>query len=117
MATRTVTKLLVSDGKLVIDENSGVHAISTEEEFFTDIQYFTFVGNAVTGYNVAGGLDVAIPAKTDLELDVLTLEANLFYPNSTPLGITSVDIPSTVTNIKSQACRGNPLTSIAFLKV
>ena len=68
---------------------------------------------SITGYNIAGGTDVVIPSQIDGKM-VVTIGNGAFYDLNTSLGITSVVIPKTVTNIENEAFRKNKITSIKF---
>ena len=81
----------------------------TTESFFV----FDSVTNTITGYDIAGGLDVVIPEFIDVEGVAVVVEkigVNAFKE----LGITSVVFPNSLIRIDAEAFYGNSLTTLSF---
>ena len=79
--------------------------VTTPEEYFT----FDSATGTITGYNIAGGLDVVIPS-TIGGIAVEQIGDNAFYDKD----LTSVIIPDSVTVIWAYAFYGNQLTSVTI---
>src|SRR4030042_768458 len=79
--------------------------VTTPEEYFT----FDSATGTITGYDLAGGLDVVIPS-TIGGITVEQIGDNAFYDKD----LTSVIIPDSVTVIWAYAFYGNQLTSVTL---
>ena len=79
--------------------------VTTPEEYFT---FYSATGT-ITGYDIAGGLDVVIPS-TIGGIGVAQIGDNAFYDKD----LTSVIIPDSVTVIWAYAFYGNQLTSVTI---
>ena len=79
--------------------------VTTPEEYFT----FDSATGTITGYDIAGGLDVVIPS-TIGGIGVEQIGDNAFYDKD----LTSVIIPDSVTVIWAYAFYGNQLTSVTI---
>ncbi len=79
--------------------------VITPEEYFT----FDSTTGTITGYDIAGGLDVVIPSTIGgVAVEYIGIDAFL------EKYLTSVIIPNSVTSIGSCAFRGNLLTSVTI---
>ena len=93
-------KILGTSEAVIIPEEPDV---PTEEQYFT----FDIPTQTITGYNIAGGVNVYIPDQL-FGVDVLAIGDEAFAYKS----IRSVRIPSTVNHIGYAAFRNNLLTKV-----